>query len=256
MSTDGDSESTDDEDDDDEDDEEDDDEEDEDEEMEEEIDVGEKDAGAASKGMLDPAAAANTLEAKDQTMQNNIETNLESTNMPAYMGAQPMLENLNGQHLMDQTRPDDTSERDKEQTIKEFETLEGFKIKEEPKDEETKTEMELKKERKLKKKRKQHQDKNNDIHKKKKIKHESKTMNKPKAKTISEEEDDSSNADTKVGPERKLANMRRNIREVMSENQLDEETLNAQRQEMERLRRVQEQQRIIREVSIRFLFHI
>lgn len=48
--------------------------------------------------------------------------------------------------------------------------------------------------------------------------------------------------------ERKLSNMRRNIREVMSENQLDEETLAAQRQEMERLRRVQEQQRIIREV--------
>jgi RAD54-like protein 2 len=34
----------------------------------------------------------------------------------------------------------------------------------------------------------------------------------------------------------------------MSESQLDEETLAAQRQEMERLRRVQEQQRIIREV--------
>jgi len=48
--------------------------------------------------------------------------------------------------------------------------------------------------------------------------------------------------------ERKLTNMRRNIREVMSESQLDEETLAAQRQEMERLRRVQEQQRIIREV--------
>jgi RAD54-like protein 2 len=48
--------------------------------------------------------------------------------------------------------------------------------------------------------------------------------------------------------ERKLTNLRRNIREVMSESQLDEETLAAQRQEMERLRRVQEQQRIIREV--------
>lgn len=42
--------------------------------------------------------------------------------------------------------------------------------------------------------------------------------------------------------------MRRNIREVMDETKLDESTLAAQRQEMERLRRVQEQQRIIREV--------
>jgi RAD54-like protein 2 len=53
--------------------------------------------------------------------------------------------------------------------------------------------------------------------------------------------------------ERKLSNMRRNIREVMSESQLDEETLAAQRQEMERLRRVQEQQRIIREVIWAYL---
>lgn len=43
--------------------------------------------------------------------------------------------------------------------------------------------------------------------------------------------------------------MRRNIREVMDETKLDESTLAAQRQEMERLRRVQEQQRLIREVS-------
>lgn len=42
--------------------------------------------------------------------------------------------------------------------------------------------------------------------------------------------------------------MRRNIREVMDETKLDESTLAAQRQEMERLRRVQEQQRIIRDV--------
>lgn len=51
--------------------------------------------------------------------------------------------------------------------------------------------------------------------------------------------------------------MRRNIREVMDETKLDESTLAAQRQEMERLRRVQEQQRIIREVcEIRFIFWI
>lgn len=43
-------------------------------------------------------------------------------------------------------------------------------------------------------------------------------------------------------------NVRRNIREVMDEKQLDASTLAAQRQESERLARVQEQQRIIREV--------
>ncbi|XP_017791428.1 PREDICTED: uncharacterized protein LOC108573482 [Habropoda laboriosa] len=60
-------------------------------------------------------------------------------------------------------------------------------------------------------------------------------------------EGSTSECETKA--EKKLANMRRNIREVMDETQLDEATLSAQRQEMERLRRVQEQQRIIREVQ-------
>lgn len=49
--------------------------------------------------------------------------------------------------------------------------------------------------------------------------------------------------------DKKTSNMRRNIREVMDETQLDEATLAAQRQEIERLRRLQEQQRIMREVS-------
>lgn len=54
--------------------------------------------------------------------------------------------------------------------------------------------------------------------------------------------------------DKRPTNLRRNIREVMDETKLDESTLAAQRQEMERLRRVQEQQRIIREVSeIRFI---
>lgn len=47
--------------------------------------------------------------------------------------------------------------------------------------------------------------------------------------------------------------MRRNIREVMDEKNLDASTLAAQRQESERLARVQEQQRIIREVLIYYL---
>lgn len=60
---------------------------------------------------------------------------------------------------------------------------------------------------------------------------------------------ESSTSECELKSEKKLSNMRRNIREVMDETQLDEATLSAQRQEMERLRRVQEQQRIIREVQ-------
>lgn len=55
-------------------------------------------------------------------------------------------------------------------------------------------------------------------------------------------------AEEDAANERK-GNMRRNIREVMDETKLDESTLAAQRQEVERLRRVQEQQRLIREVQ-------
>ncbi|KAF5298194.1 hypothetical protein FQA39_LY02618 [Lamprigera yunnana] len=59
--------------------------------------------------------------------------------------------------------------------------------------------------------------------------------------------DDDSNIDRK-GP-LSSSMLRRNIREVMDEAKLDESTLAAQRQEMERLQRVQEQQRFIREVQ-------
>lgn len=54
--------------------------------------------------------------------------------------------------------------------------------------------------------------------------------------------------DNQTAADKRATNLRRNIREVMDETKLDESTLAAQRQEMERLRRVQEQQRIIREV--------
>lgn len=64
----------------------------------------------------------------------------------------------------------------------------------------------------------------------------------------SDSESKSQSGMDKTNAERKLLNLRKNIREVMDENQLDEATLAAQRQEMERLQRVQEQQRIIREV--------
>ncbi|XP_068630866.1 uncharacterized protein [Battus philenor] len=60
-------------------------------------------------------------------------------------------------------------------------------------------------------------------------------------KPDSEEEKKSTNVNT--------LNVRRNIREVMDEKNLDASTLAAQRQESERLARVQEQQRIIREVQ-------
>lgn len=47
----------------------------------------------------------------------------------------------------------------------------------------------------------------------------------------------------------KVSNLRKNIREVMDDNQLDASTLAAQREELERLARVQEQQRMIREMQ-------
>nr|XP_018911323.1 PREDICTED: uncharacterized protein LOC109040022 isoform X1 [Bemisia tabaci]XP_018911324.1 PREDICTED: uncharacterized protein LOC109040022 isoform X1 [Bemisia tabaci] len=74
-------------------------------------------------------------------------------------------------------------------------------------------------------------------------------------KSPSKEDGESTSSDSGSDSEKKkrkkagVLNMRRNIREVMDETQLDESTLNAQRQEAERLRRVQEQQRIIREVQ-------
>ncbi|XP_044272177.1 helicase ARIP4-like isoform X2 [Tribolium madens] len=52
-----------------------------------------------------------------------------------------------------------------------------------------------------------------------------------------------------LSAERKGLNLRRNIREVMDETKLDESTLAAQRQEMERLQRVQEQQRLLRDLQ-------
>lgn len=47
----------------------------------------------------------------------------------------------------------------------------------------------------------------------------------------------------------KILNIRKNIRDVIDENQLDANTLAAQRQESERLARVQEQQKVIREIQ-------
>ncbi|XP_028164120.1 uncharacterized protein LOC114355472 [Ostrinia furnacalis] len=60
-----------------------------------------------------------------------------------------------------------------------------------------------------------------------------------------EENEDEKKANSNVN----ALNVRRNIREVMDEKNLDASTLAAQRQESERLARVQEQQRIIREVQ-------
>jgi RAD54-like protein 2 len=71
------------------------------------------------------------------------------------------------------------------------------------------------------------------------------------AKKKQKKDDGTEGPELESKADKKLSNMRRNIREVMDETQLDEATLSAQRQEMERLRRVQEQQRIIREVHNR-----
>lgn len=54
---------------------------------------------------------------------------------------------------------------------------------------------------------------------------------------------------TDTEDKRKISNLRKNIREVMDDTQLDASTLAAQREELERLARVQEQQRIIREMQ-------
>ncbi|XP_026328424.1 uncharacterized protein LOC113236525 isoform X3 [Hyposmocoma kahamanoa] len=70
-----------------------------------------------------------------------------------------------------------------------------------------------------------------------------------------EEGEDSKDEEKKTDSEQEkkgstnALNVRRNIREVMDEKNLDASTLTAQRQESERLARVQEQQRIIREVQ-------
>lgn len=65
---------------------------------------------------------------------------------------------------------------------------------------------------------------------------------------LADEAADSENSD-KPSAELKKGLLRKNIREVMDETKLEEATLAAQRQEMERRRRVQEQQKIIRDVS-------
>ncbi|XP_034243565.1 uncharacterized protein LOC117646615 isoform X2 [Thrips palmi] len=75
-----------------------------------------------------------------------------------------------------------------------------------------------------------------------------KKKKKPGKKSKKKDDDDDGSGGEKEG--KKSSNMRRNIRDVMDETQLDEATLAAQRQEMERLRRVQEQQRVLREMAI------
>lgn len=55
--------------------------------------------------------------------------------------------------------------------------------------------------------------------------------------------------DKKEMQERKVTNFRKNIKDVLDDSQLDAATLAAQRQESERLARVQEQQRMIRDMQ-------
>uniref|UniRef100_A0A336LHX0 CSON014418 protein n=1 Tax=Culicoides sonorensis TaxID=179676 RepID=A0A336LHX0_CULSO len=60
----------------------------------------------------------------------------------------------------------------------------------------------------------------------------------------SEQESDQTDA-----KKRKVTNLRKNIKDVLDETQLDASTLAAQKEEMERLARVQEQQRVLREMQ-------
>lgn len=72
-------------------------------------------------------------------------------------------------------------------------------------------------------------------------------------KAIEESEEnvsvDIAKKDKKDQQERKVQNLRKNIKDVLDESHLDATTLAAQRQESERLARVQEQQRLIREAQ-------
>lgn len=77
-----------------------------------------------------------------------------------------------------------------------------------------------------------------------------KSKKKKEDKEGTEEEGDEEDKDKNIDKSKITnANLRKNIREVMDETKLDEATLAAQRQEAERLKRLQEQQRIIREVQ-------
>ncbi|MBO8598186.1 hypothetical protein INO01_14165, partial [Staphylococcus aureus] len=62
----------------------------------------------------------------------------------------------------------------------------------------------------------------------------------PKKAKMNDEKTSDEDPDNQSTSEKRPTNLRRNIREVMDETKLDESTLAAQRQEMERLRRVQE----------------
>lgn len=66
----------------------------------------------------------------------------------------------------------------------------------------------------------------------------------PKGGGVASEETDLSDA-----KKRKVTNLRKNIKDVFDETQLDASTLAAQKEEMERLARVQEQQRVLREMQ-------
>lgn len=58
-----------------------------------------------------------------------------------------------------------------------------------------------------------------------------------------------SEVDASDAKKRKVTNLRKNIKDVLDETQLDASTLAAQKEEMERLARVQEQQRVLREMQ-------
>lgn len=81
---------------------------------------------------------------------------------------------------------------------------------------------------------------------------------KPSKRKVANDDESTKKEDEKKDKEKKkkksqddvkILNIRKNIRDVIDENQLDANTLAAQRQESERLARVQEQQKVIREIQ-------
>lgn len=75
------------------------------------------------------------------------------------------------------------------------------------------------------------------------------TVNEAEENQIDENKTDENKADDQAEEKRKISNVRKNIRDVFDDNQLDSNTLTAQRLELERLNRVQEQQRNMRETQ-------
>lgn len=129
---------------------------------------------------------------------------------------------------IDQTQPDAKAEKEGAEGETELEV---------------KPSVEVKTETASKRKKRKKNDPERDCIRKKKRKKRNKE---PKVDTDSDEE-------RLIEQNKRMKNLRKNIREVMNENELDVETKAAQREEMERLMRVQEQQKMLKEMQRQIL---